>query len=48
MTVATTEVSPDYLAALDEENRRLKVLLAQRLQQENIQLRKMLERFGID
>ncbi|MFK3968813.1 hypothetical protein ACI2KT_35255 [Ensifer adhaerens] len=40
--VATPE---DDLAALEEENRRLKALLAQRLRQENILLRKMLQRF---
>ncbi|MGF6178376.1 hypothetical protein [Ensifer sp. 4252] len=39
------QVSVDDLAALQEENRRLKGLLARRLQQENAQLRRMLERF---
>jgi len=34
------------LVALDEENRRLKGLLANHLRQENMQLRKMLARFG--
>ncbi|WP_429819924.1 hypothetical protein [Ensifer sp. B1-9] len=48
-TKAATEVatSPDDLAALEDENRRLKGLLAHRLQQENAELRKMLERFGV-
>ncbi|MBD9641753.1 hypothetical protein IB277_36305 [Ensifer sp. ENS07] len=40
------EIIPDELAALEEENRRLKGLLADRLRQENIQLRAMLKRFG--
>lgn len=39
-------VAVDGLAALEEENRRLKGLLARRLRQENALLRKMLERFG--
>ncbi|MBD9561084.1 hypothetical protein [Ensifer sp. ENS03] len=42
--IATPEAIAD-LAALEEENRRLKALLAQRLRQENILLQKMLERF---
>ncbi|MBW0368399.1 hypothetical protein [Ensifer adhaerens] len=42
--IATPEASGD-LAALDEENRRLKGLLVQRLRQENTILKKMLERF---
>jgi hypothetical protein len=37
----------DELALLDEENRRLKLLLAKRLRQQNTQLRKMYERFEI-
>uniref|UniRef100_UPI003F4954A0 hypothetical protein n=1 Tax=Ensifer adhaerens TaxID=106592 RepID=UPI003F4954A0 len=41
-----SEVSNDELVALEEENRRLKGLLVRRLQLENTQLRKMLERFG--
>ncbi|WP_143033031.1 hypothetical protein [Sinorhizobium sp. NFACC03] len=45
-TTAAPEVLYDELAVLEVENRRLKGLLAQRLQQENVQLRKMLERFG--
>ncbi|MGE6784198.1 hypothetical protein ACQKGL_16950 [Ensifer adhaerens] len=39
-------VGDDEVAALEEENRGLKELLAQRLQQENTLLRQMLERFG--
>lgn len=42
--IATPEASGD-LAALEEENRRLKGLLAQRLRQENTIFKKMLERF---
>ncbi|KSV66652.1 hypothetical protein N182_35130 [Sinorhizobium sp. GL2] len=42
--IATPEASGD-LAALDEENRRLKGLLVQRLCEENAMLKKMLERF---
>ncbi|MBD9641373.1 hypothetical protein IB277_34305 [Ensifer sp. ENS07] len=42
--IATPEASGD-LAALDEENRRLKGLVVQRLRQENTILKKMLERF---
>lgn len=41
------EASPDDLVALEEENRRLKGLLAHRLRQENILLRKMLERLDV-
>jgi hypothetical protein len=44
MMIAAPEAIED-LAALEEENRRLKALLAQRLRQENIQLSEMLERF---
>ena len=36
----------DDLADLEEENRRLKRLLAIRLRQENLQLQTMLRRFG--
>lgn len=43
---AAPEAIYDELAMLEVENRRLKWLLAQRLEQENVQLRKMLERFG--
>ncbi|NRQ17513.1 hypothetical protein [Ensifer sesbaniae] len=48
-TIAATEAGAfaNDLVALEEENRRLKGLLAHRLQQENIQLRKMLERFEV-
>ncbi|WP_221157847.1 hypothetical protein [Rhizobium sp. NLR9b] len=41
------EAPVDELAALDAENRRLKALLIQQLHQENLQLRRMLERFGV-
>jgi len=44
-TVIATSEAIDDLAALEDENRRLKGLLAQRLRQENILLQKMLERF---
>ncbi|KSV74453.1 hypothetical protein N182_27820 [Sinorhizobium sp. GL2] len=46
--VARLEATHDHLSVLEEENRRLKRLLAQRLRHENIQLRKMLERFLIN
>jgi hypothetical protein len=39
--------SADELIALEEENRRLKSLLAQHFRQQNMQLRTMLSRFGI-
>jgi hypothetical protein len=39
------QVSVEDLAVLEDENRRLKGLLAARLRQENAQLRRMLERF---
>ena len=42
-----SEPSSDELALLEEENRHLKSLLATRLRQQNLQLRKMLERFAI-
>lgn len=45
-TMAAEEATCEELVALEEENRRLKGLLAQRLQQENIQLQKMLNRFA--
>ncbi|MBD9627038.1 hypothetical protein IB279_29230 [Ensifer sp. ENS06] len=45
---AATEVPSDDLAALEEENRRLKDLLARRLHHENNRLRRMLERFKTD
>lgn len=44
--IAAANPAPDALAALEDENRRLKGLLAHRLRQENTQLRKMLDRFG--
>ena len=46
-TVRSTAAHVDELVVLDEENRRLKGLLANRLRQENMQLRKMLARFGV-
>ncbi|MBD9650222.1 hypothetical protein IB267_17885 [Ensifer sp. ENS09] len=46
--VPAADIAVDDLAALEEENRRLKGLLVQRLRQENAQLRTMLERFGTD
>ncbi len=42
---APKQVPVEDLAVLEDENRRLKRLLAARLQRENAQLRKMLERF---
>lgn len=42
--IATTQAIDD-VAPLEEENRRLKALLAQRLRQENFLLQEMLERF---
>ncbi|WP_434713591.1 hypothetical protein NMA58_25025 (plasmid) [Rhizobium sp. YTUHZ045] len=44
---ASVEAPVDELAALDAENRRLKSLLIKQLRQENMQLRTMLERFGV-
>ncbi|MBK5569618.1 MAG: hypothetical protein I8N66_24720, partial [Ensifer sp. SSB1] len=44
-TDIATPQAIDDLAALEEKNRQLKGLLAQRLRQENILLQKMLERF---
>ncbi|SCB61584.1 hypothetical protein GA0061105_12028 [Rhizobium aethiopicum] len=41
------EAPIDELAALDDENRHLRALLIKHLHQENLQLRKMLERFGV-
>ncbi|MEK1929894.1 MAG: hypothetical protein AAAC47_08920 [Pararhizobium sp.] len=46
-TAAQVEAPSDELVALDEENRRLKGLLAKHLLQQNMQLRKMLARFGV-
>ncbi len=40
-------ISFDELAALDLENQRLKGLLAARIYAENLQLKKMLERFKV-
>ncbi|MCJ9722189.1 hypothetical protein MOV66_10940 [Agrobacterium sp. SHOUNA12C] len=42
-----SEASSDELTSLEEENRCLKLLLAKQLRQQNLQLRKMLERFAI-
>lgn len=42
-----SDASYDELTSLEEENRRLKLLLATQLRQQNLQLRKMLERFAI-
>jgi hypothetical protein len=47
MPVDYSEASYDELNSLEEENRRLKLLLATQLRQQNLQLRKMLERFAI-
>ncbi|MDK4731508.1 hypothetical protein [Rhizobium sp. CNPSo 3490] len=44
---AFVEAPADELATLDAENRRLKILLVKHLRQENLQLRKMLDRFGV-
>ncbi|MBB5661958.1 hypothetical protein GGE68_000125 [Rhizobium leguminosarum] len=44
---AEVETAIDELVALDVENRRLKALLSKQLHQQNIRLRKMLERFGV-
>ncbi|PDT28002.1 hypothetical protein CO660_20145 [Rhizobium sp. L9] len=46
-SAAYVEAPVDELAALDAENRRLKSLLIKQLRQENMQLRTMLERFGV-
>ncbi|WP_341487504.1 hypothetical protein [Pararhizobium sp. A13] len=45
-TAALVEATSDELVALDQENRRLKGLLAKHLLLQNTQLRKMLARFG--
>jgi hypothetical protein len=47
MAVDHGEASYDELTSLEEENRRLKLLLAKQFRQQNLQLRKMLERFAI-
>ncbi|ARM91112.1 hypothetical protein RHEC894_PC00077 (plasmid) [Rhizobium sp. CIAT894] len=44
---AEVETPIDELVALDAENRHLKALLSKQLHQQNAQLRKMLERFGV-
>ncbi|MBX4971017.1 hypothetical protein ABID08_005800 [Rhizobium binae] len=46
-SAGSLEAPIDELAALDAENRHLKALLIKHLHQENLQLRKMLERFGL-
>lgn len=46
-TAAQIEAHVDELVALDQENRRLKGLLAKHLVQQNMQLRKMLARFDV-
>ena len=46
-TVAKVEASADELIGLEEENRRLKGLLAQHFRRQNMQLRKMLARFRV-
>ncbi|MBD9649926.1 hypothetical protein IB267_16335 [Ensifer sp. ENS09] len=46
MVATAVPVAADALAALEEENRRLKELLARRLRQENALLLQMLERFS--
>lgn len=45
-TTAQVEMTADELVVLEEENRRLKFLLANHLRQQNRQLREMLARFG--
>ncbi|MBB3650099.1 hypothetical protein FHX14_006342 [Rhizobium sp. BK619] len=44
---AEVETAIDELVALDAENRHLKALLSKQLHQQNLRLRKMLERFGV-
>jgi hypothetical protein len=46
-TAAKVEAPADELIVLEEENQRLKGLMAQHLRQQNIQLRKMLARFNV-
>ena len=46
-TSAEVEVPADELIALEEENRRLKGLLARHLREQTMQLRTMLARFGV-
>ena len=45
--IDVVEIHSDDLVSLSAENLRLKRLLAKYLGQQNAQLRKMLERFGI-
>jgi len=47
LAAAQVEAPADALVVLDDENRRLKALLANRLRQENMQLREMLARFDV-
>ncbi len=42
-----SSISLDEVIALDAENRRLKRLWAVHLHRQNLQLKKMLERFGV-
>ena len=46
-TVHKAEAADDELIALEEENLRLKGLLAKHFRQQNVQLRAMLARFGV-
>ena len=46
-TAAQIDARADDLAVLEAENRRLKGLLSKQLLEQNIQLRKMLARFGV-
>jgi hypothetical protein len=46
-TAAGEPISLEDLASLDADNKRLKRLLAEQLRSQNVQLRKMLERFAI-
>ncbi|MGG7581126.1 hypothetical protein [Rhizobium sp. Nf11,1] len=46
-SAGSLEAPIDELAALHAENRHLKALLIKQLHRENLQLRKMLERFGL-
>jgi len=46
-TADSVEAPADELIALEEENRRLKGLLAQHFREQNMQLRTMLVRFGV-
>jgi hypothetical protein len=44
---ASDTVSLEEVTALDSENKRLKSMLAEQLYAQNIQLRRMLERFDV-